>query len=75
MENPIRPTANRPNLRNRAYWTADFTQTWSGMCYTLNVEESEGNNELHLFLNVGRILFLILKYCCHLYAIVIVGGL
>ena len=53
MENPIRPTANRPNLRNIIFWTADFTQTWSGMCFTLNIEESEGNNEKHLFLNVN----------------------
>ena len=53
LENPIRPTGNRPNLRNRIFWTADFTQTWPGMCFTLNIEESDGNNEIHLFFNVN----------------------
>ena len=47
---------NKKNLfvfRKKEFWRADFTQTWSGMCFNLHVEESEGENLIHLFLNTN----------------------
>jgi hypothetical protein len=43
----------KPSLRKEAFWNADFTLTWPGMCFTLNVEESQGNNLIHHFLNIN----------------------
>ena len=53
LENPIKPTDPKTSLRKEDSWNADFTLTWPGMCFTLNVEESQGNNLIHLFLNIN----------------------
>ena len=53
LENPIHPTDPKPTLNNPKYWSSDFTLTWPGMCFTLNIQDPAGNNLIHLFLNVN----------------------
>ena len=53
LEDPKQPTKSKPNLMRDDLWTADFTLTWPGLCHTINVKDSKGNNIIHLFLNTN----------------------
>ena len=53
LENPIRPIDFKLTLKSEELWTADFTLTWPGMCFTLNVEKPGAKNLIHLFLNIN----------------------
>ena len=70
LENPVKPTHPQLSLMEEErlgsrscfcssssscrFWRADFTLTWPGMCYTLEVDDPKGNNLVHLFLNTNR---------------------
>jgi hypothetical protein len=53
LENPKFPTNKKLSVKDRKYWTPDFTLTWVGMCYNLDIKDSKENNLIHLFLNIN----------------------
>ena len=53
LGNPRAPTNKKLSIMKTIFWTPDFTLAWSGMCYTLDIEDSKGNNLVHFFLNIN----------------------
>ena len=53
LEIPRAPTNKKLSIMKKIFWTPDFTLAWSGMCYTLDIEDSKGNNLIHFFLNIN----------------------
>ena len=51
IENPRVPANRRPSIKNERFWISDFTLTWPGRCYTVNITKRKGYNQIHLFLN------------------------
>ena len=47
LKTPKTQTNSTLSVKDERFWTPDFTRTWSGMCFTLDIEDSTGNNLIH----------------------------